>query len=123
MKEIKLEFVLKTSPVVLFSRISTQSGFAEWFADNVKVDGKIFTFFWGNSEQQAEVLTLVANESIRFRWLDMGPGYEFIFDIVQDELTGDVALVITDNIDDDDAEDAKNLWTSQVAKLKQAIGS
>ena len=123
MKEIKLEFILKTSPAVLFSRISNPSGLAEWFADNVKVDGKIFTFFWSDSNQQAEILMSVPDKYISFRWLDMDPGYEFSFDIVKDELTGDVSLIITDNVDDDDATDAKNLWSSQVAKLKQAIGS
>ena len=123
MKEIKLEFFLKTSPAVLFSRISTPSGLAEWFADNVKIEGKIFTFFWGTTEQQAEILSMVPNVLINFRWLDMDPGYEFGFNIIQDELTGDVALVVTDNIDEDDAEDTRNLWASQVAKLKHMIGS
>ena len=123
MKEIRLEFFLKTSPAVLFSRVSTPSGLAEWFSDNVKVNGKIFTFIWGDSEQQAEVLTMVPNDSISFRWLDMEPGSEFGFNIIQDELTGDVALVVIDNANDDDVEDTRNLWTSQVAKLKQMIGS
>jgi uncharacterized protein YndB with AHSA1/START domain len=123
MKEIRLEFFLKTSPAVLFSRVSTPSGLAEWFSDNVKVDGKIFTFIWGDSEQQAEVLTMAPNESISFRWLDMEPGSEFVFNIIQDELTGDVALVVIDHANDDDVEDTQNLWTSQVAKLKQMIGS
>ena len=123
MKEIRLEFFLKTSPAILFSRISTPSGLAEWFADNVKDDGKIFTFIWGNTEQQAEILTMIPNESISFRWLDMEPGYEFGFNIIKDELTGDVALVVTDNTDEDEAEDTRNLWYSQVAKLKQMIGS
>ncbi len=123
MKEIRLEFFLKTSPTVLFSRISTPSGLAEWFADNVKIEGKIFTFYWGTTEQSAQVLTMVSNVSISFRWLDMEPGYEFGFDIIQDELTGDVALIVTDNIDEDDAEDTRNLWISQIAKLKHMIGS
>jgi uncharacterized protein YndB with AHSA1/START domain len=123
MKEIKLEYFLKTSPSVLFSRISTPSGLAEWFADNVKVDGKIFTFIWGSTEQQAEILSIVPNVLINFRWLDMDPGCEFGFNIIQDELTGDVALVVTDNVDEDDAEDTRNLWSSQVAKLKHMIGS
>ena len=123
MKEIRLEFFLKTSPAVLFSRISTPSGLAEWFADNVKEERKIFTFFWGESEQKAIILAMIPNESISFRWLDMGPGYEFGFNILQDELTGDVALIVTDNIDDDDVEDTRNLWCSQVSKLKQMIGS
>ena len=123
MKEIRLEFFLNTSPAVLFSRISTPSGLAEWFADNVKVEGKIFTFIWGDTEQQATILTMVPNDSIRFRWMEMENGYEFGFNIMRDELTGDVALVVTDNADDDDVEDARNLWCSQVAKLKQMIGS
>ena len=123
MKEIRLEFFLKTSPAVLFSRISTPSGLAEWFADNVKIEGKIFTFYWGTTEQQAQVLSMIPNVAISFRWLDMEPGYEFGFNIIQDELTGDVALIVTDNIDDADAEDTSNLWISQVAKLKHMIGS
>ena len=123
MNEIRLEFFLKTSPAVLFSRISTPSGLAEWFADNVIESGKIFTFIWGSSEQKAVILTKTPNESITFRWLDMELGYEFGFKILKDELTGDVALIVTDNIDDDDVEDTQNLWNSQVLKLKQMIGS
>jgi uncharacterized protein YndB with AHSA1/START domain len=123
MKEIRLEFFLKTSPTVLFSRISTPSGLAEWFADSVKVEGKIFTFIWGKTEQSAEILTMIPNVSINFRWLDMESGYEFGFNIVQDELTGDVALIVTDSVDENEAEDTGNLWCSQVAKLKHMIGS
>ena len=123
MKEIQQEYLLKTSPPVLFSRISSASGLAEWFADNVIVEGGKYTFFWGNVEQQAEIVRIVPNESIRFRWVESGPTTEFEFCIVKDELTGDIALVISDNIDEDDEEDAKNLWDSQVSKLKQVIGS
>ncbi|MCX6228272.1 MAG: START-like domain-containing protein [Bacteroidia bacterium] len=123
MTELRLEFFLKTSPTVLFSRISTPSGMAEWFADNVKIDGKIFTFIWGTSEQQAEVLSMVPNVSISFRWLDQEPDSKFGFNIVQDELTGDVALIVIDHVDESDVEDTRNLWVSQVAKLKHMIGS
>ncbi len=123
MKEIRLEFFLKTSPAVLFSRISTPSGLAEWFADNVKVDGKIFTFVWGATEQQAQILAMIPNESIRFKWMDSEPFYEFSFNISKDELTGDVALIVIDNSEDDEVEDNSSLWCSQVAKLKQMIGS
>jgi uncharacterized protein YndB with AHSA1/START domain len=123
MQEIRLEFFLKTSPAVLFSRISNPSGLAEWFADNVEINGKVFTFYWGATEQKAEILTMIPNVSISFRWLDMEPGYEFEFQIIQDELTGDVALIVTDNVDEDDIEDTRNLWNSQIAKLKHMIGS
>lgn len=123
MKEIQQEYLLKTSPPVLFSRMSSASGLAEWFADNVTVEGKIFTFFWGDVQQHAEVVRIVQNESIRFRWFDSNDESEFEFRIMKDELTGDIALIITDNIEGEDEEDAKNLWDSQVSKLKQVIGS
>lgn len=123
MKEIQQEYLLKTSPPVLFSRMNSASGLAEWFADNVTVDGKIYTFFWGEVQQQAEVVRIIQNESIRFRWLDSDDGSEFEFRIMKDELTGDIALIITDTIDGEDEEDSKNLWDSQVLKLKQVIGS
>ena len=123
MKEIRLEFFLKTSTSVLFSRIGTPSGLAEWFADNVTEDGKIFTFNWGNIEQKAEIMAFIPNESISFRWLNMESDSEFGFNIIKDELTGDVALVISDHVYEDEVEDTKSLWTSQVAKLKQMIGS
>jgi uncharacterized protein YndB with AHSA1/START domain len=123
MREISLEFFLQTSPAVLFSRISTPSGLAEWFADNVKQEGKVFTFKWIDTEQQAEITTLIPNETISFRWLGMDSGKNFSFNIMKDELTGDVALVVTDNVDEDEVDDASNLWCSQVAKLKHIIGS
>ncbi len=123
MKEIQQEYLLKTSPPVLFTRISSASGLAEWFADNVEVDGGIYKFYWGDTFQEAEIVKLVPNESIRFRWLDSSFPGEFEFCIVIDDLTSDIALIITDNIDDDEEQDAKILWDHQVAKLKQVIGS
>jgi uncharacterized protein YndB with AHSA1/START domain len=123
MKEIQQEYLLKTSPPVLFSRISSASGLAEWFADNVIVEGGIYTFFWGSVEQKAKIVHITHNESIRFRWLDPNLDCEFEFCIMKDELTGDIALIVTDNIDEEDEADAINLWDSQVSKLKQVIGS
>jgi uncharacterized protein YndB with AHSA1/START domain len=123
MKEIQQEYLLKTSPPVLFSRISSASGLAEWFADNVIVEGGIYTFYWGDVAQQAEIVRIIPNESVRFRWIDTDDPVEFEFCIVKDDLTGDIALVISDNIEDDDELDAKILWDSQVSKLKQVIGS
>jgi hypothetical protein len=66
---------------------------------------------------------MVPNVSISFRWLDQEPDSKFGFNIVQDELTGDVALIVIDHVDESDVEDTRNLWVSQVAKLKHMIGS
>lgn len=121
-KKFQLEFTLNTSPKLLYSRLSTPSGLSEWFADNVQLDGKNFVFFWDNSEQVAKLLMKKANEYIRFQWIDEDSDTFFEFRITKDELTGDVALIISDFADEDEIEDATDLWESQVNDLRRAIG-
>jgi len=119
-----LEYTLNCSPKVLFSRLSTPEGLGEWFADNVNVDGDIFTFFWNNSESKARLSALKDNKLVRFEWLNLENEeenyFEFLINI--DELTGDLALIVSDYAEPDDKEDSMNLWNSQVADLKRLLG-
>ena len=54
-KRILLEYTINASPKVLFPRLSTPGGLAEWFADDVNVKGKIFNFIWDGVENLAEI--------------------------------------------------------------------
>ena len=63
------------------------------------------------------------NDMVRFRWTDCDDECYFEFRISRDELTGEVALVITDFIEEDEIDDARDLWDSQIAELKHALGS
>jgi len=122
--KIELEYTLNSSPKVLFNRLSTAGGLSEWFADDVHVKGKIYTFFWENTQQTAEMVWKKDNRYVRFKWCDEdeeGKCY-FEFKINIDELTGDVALIITDFAEEDERDDAIELWNTQVAKLKHIIG-
>lgn len=120
--KIQLEYVLNCSPKVLFNWLSTASGLTEWFADDVKVKGKIFTFIWEGSEQTAEMTLHKENKLVRFSWLDEDDSY-FEFRITQDELTGDVSLIIIDFAEEDEFEGTKSLWDTQIADLKHMLGS
>jgi len=120
-RKIELEYIFKTTPKVLFNRLSTPGGLAEWFANDVNLKGKVITFIWDNSEQKAEILQKKDLKYIRFRWLDDEEDY-FEFRLKQDELTGDLALIITDFADEGEQEDAIELWNCQIADLKHAIG-
>ena len=124
MSRIKFElaYTLNTSPKVLFNRLSTPSGIAEWFADNVNMKDSIYTFIWEGSEQKAELLQKKDLKYVRFRWLDEDDEEFFEFKIRQDELTGDVALIVTDFAMEDEKDDAVDLWDSQISELKHAIG-
>lgn len=122
--KFELEYMLNSSPKVLFSRLSTAEGLSEWFADDVTVDGDDYTFLWDEIEHKAQLIQLKDNKFVRFKWLDSDneeEGYfEFKLDI--DELTGDVALLITDFAEENEKEDAIYLWDTQITELKQVIG-
>ncbi len=124
--KIELEFTLNTSQNILFNRLSTPSGLSEWFADDVNLDGDTFTFIWDNSESQAQMVHKKDNKSIRFRWIDDGIPLDeeayFEFRISPDEITGGVALYVTEQLVDNDIEDAISLWNCQIAELKRILG-
>lgn len=121
--KFELEYTINSSPKVLYNRLSTPEGLAEWFADDVTLDGKTYTFYWEGTEQQAEVVVKKNNKYIRFRWInDEDDKTYFEFRITQDELTGDVSLLITDFAEEDEKDDAVDLWDTQIAELKHVIG-
>jgi uncharacterized protein YndB with AHSA1/START domain len=122
-KKFELEYTINSSPKVLFNRLSTPGGLAEWFADDVNLHRGIYTFIWEKSEQQAEVVQRKDNKYIRFRWIEEeDKDSYFEFRLNQDELTGDVSLMITDFAEDDETTDAVDLWDTQIAELKHVIG-
>ena len=120
----QIEFPIRSSLRILFNQISTPSGLSEWFADNVNLNGKKYTFFWDGDEQEAELLSKKNNQSIKFRWTDEPKDTFFELKIVIDDITQDISLIITDFAEDEeDEEEAKLLWNKQIEKLRQSIGS
>lgn len=119
-----LEYPLNSSPKVLYNRLSTPGGISEWFADDVTIKGDEFNFIWDGSENKALLVAKKDQKYVRFKWNDeeQEDAY-FEFRISIDELTGDLSLIITDFADDDEIEDAKNLWDSQIQELKRILGT
>lgn len=120
--KIQLEYIVNCSPKVLFNRLSTPSGLAEWFAEDVSISGREFTFKWKGSEEVAELIMQKENKMVRFSWVDEPDTY-FEFRITQDELTGDVSLIVTDFVDPDDREESIGMWNNNINELKHIIGA
>ena len=120
-----LEFPINSSVNILYKRLSNPSGLAEWFADDVIVKNKIFTFYWDGSNQEAKLLKLKTNQFIRFKWEDNDTKDDYFEFLIQiDEMTSDVSLIITDFAEDkQDQEEQTELWNKQITTLKRAIGS
>lgn len=122
--KFEVEFPIHASPHMLFQYFSQASSLDEWFADNVNSRGELYTFIWGDSEEQAKLIKYETEEFMRYQWLeDEGDDVYFEFKIQVDDLTQDVSLIITDFAEEDEIEDAKLFWENQISELKQTIGA
>lgn len=122
-EKFHLEYNFKTSPNILFKRLSTASGLNEWFAEEVEVNQKTFTFGWNGTFQKAIMTHKKKLKYVRFHWLeDQDPKTYFEFKINRHELTKEVALIITDFAKEIEIEDQKSLWNAQIKKLKRNLG-
>lgn len=122
-KRIDLEYIFSSSVTILFSRLSSAPGLAEWFSDDVKHDGNIFTFVWDGIGEEAELVDMKKNSYVRFKWLDADDEEEFFeFSLHVEPLTEEVALIITDFVDADEERDAIELWNKQVEMLHRTVG-
>ncbi len=121
----ELEFPIRTSTKVLYNMLSTPSGLSEWFADDVNIRGDVYTFLWDGSEEKATLLTKKNNEYIKFRWLDDEEDSKYYFEmrIQIDPLTKDVAVLVTDHAEEDEVDEAKDLWDSQLNELAHVLGA
>jgi len=119
----EVEFVIQSSPQLLYQYISTPSGLSEWFADNVNSRGEMFNFIWDGSEEQAKLLKRKSDEFVKFTWVAEEDDSFFELRIIVDEITKDVSLFITDFADEDEVDKSKMLWENQVSSLKQVLGS
>ena len=121
--KFEIEFVIQSSPQMLYQYLATPSGLSEWFADNVNSRGEKFTFIWDGAEEEAKLLKRKSDEFVRFAWDEAEDDSFFEMKIIVDEITKDVSLCITDFAEDDEIEESKMLWTNQVSDLKQVLGS
>ncbi len=122
-QKFQKEFEMHCSPRILFNYLSTPSGLSEWFADDVKVNDGLYTFKWTGTESKAKLVHKRDNQMVRFKWVDDTEEGFFEFEILTDDITSDVALLITDFSTPEDQEETVRLWETQIHNLKQIIGS
>lgn len=120
--ELRLEYFINSSPRILFPFIQEPNALAQWFADDVNYKDGVYEFIWEDEVNRAKLATVKENKSVRFKWLDDTP-YYFEIEIVQDELTNDVALHVTDYVKPDNLEDRKKIWNNSIEYLQSVIGA
>jgi len=117
-----LEYEIKSSPKILFSFLHEPNALAQWFADDVNFKDGIYEFSWDGELHVAKLISLRENKLVKYKWMDDEP-YHFEMEIVQDELTNDVALAITDFSWEETLDDRKLIWDNQIEYLQSVIGA
>jgi len=120
--KFQLEYIINSSPRILYPFLLEPNALAQWFADEVKVKDGNYEFIWDDEVHKAKLVGVKENKSLRYKWTEDEP-YFFELEIVQDELTNDVALTITDFAKEDNLDDRKKIWDNSIEYLQSAIGA
>lgn len=125
-EKFHIEFVMgNVSQNSLWRMISNVDGLSEWFADEVTIDeeNNKYIFTWSKSEETATVIGSKPLSCIRFHWdEDVNDDSYFEFALHKLELSGGMALEITDFALPEDKGDAITLWESQIDLMKRRLG-
>ena len=119
----QFEFPLRSSPKILFGFLSTADGLEEWFADKVTIKDGNYIFHWDGEERKAKIIAKKDNQFIKFNWINEDQDTYLEFNIVTDELTNDVSLMITDFCLESEKKETQQLWSSQIHDLMHISGS
>ena len=120
--KIELEYIINSSPRILYPYLVEPNELAQWFADDVTFHDGVYEFIWGNESYRARLATSKENKYAKFKWIDDEPHY-FEMEIIQDELTNDVALSIIDYAKDENVEDRTKIWDNSISYLQSVIGA
>ncbi len=119
----EVEVMIKTSAKILFPRLSTPDGLAEWFCDDVDISNDNFVFNWGGSEEIAKILNKKNEQFIKFQWEeDADSDYFFEFRLEPQAMTGEILFRVTDFASEDEVQESRELWEQQISDLKSNIG-
>jgi len=122
--KIELEYLIRTSDTILYNCMSTPSGLEEWFAPEVNIRGDVYTFIWEGEERKATLVSKKKEQFVKFQWVDETDSDANFFEmrIKIDDMTGELAMLVTDFAEDGEEEDQRMLWDEAVEELKRHIG-
>ena len=117
-----MEFLFRASPTILYRFLTDPACLIRWFCDGVDKEGDIFSFNWEGEIEVAELIDDIEEERLRFRWQDGEEEEYFEFRMYKSDVTDETVMEITDFCDDDEVDDQKELWASQMEALRKETG-
>ncbi len=123
-EKILLEYDFKkVSPSLLWKYISSAVDLAEWFAERVENNGKLYTFYWNKYPQTAQLVGSRVGVFVRFHWTENADDKTFFeMRITTSELTGATMLSVTDFAVPGEEDDQRELWDNEIERLQRKLG-
>ena len=121
---LELEYLVRSSPKILFKFLSNPDSLQEWFADKVDEWENVYSFSWnGEKPDKAEVVDKEQDKFVRYHWLHSEKNEYFEFRIEKTEISNQTILLIKDFAEKNEIRDQSQLWQYQVKDLFHRLGS
>ena len=122
------DYQINASKKIVFNYLSTASGLAEWFADDVNInEDKNYIFHFDNEDHYARLVSLRTNMHVKFEFYDpSNPNEEdhayIEFKLDENELTQTLFIKVIEYSDVYDNEESAAIWEGLINQLKDIIG-
>jgi len=118
------EFEFRASRKMLFPYVSSASGLAQWFADDVNInEDKDYIFIWDGEKNKARMASHRVNSLVKFVFDEEDDDPNYVeFKLEENEMTQSTYLRITDYSEMEDIEELEDLWESMIHTLKEIVG-
>ncbi|THH41972.1 START-like domain-containing protein [Neolewinella litorea] len=117
------EFIFRASPNIVYQFLTDPACLTRWFCDEVDINDSTYTFVWSGSPEAAELIEDSEADMVRFAWEDADDEDEYLeFNITKSPVTGETIVYVTDFADDDEVEDQKALWETQLTRMRAEMG-
>jgi len=121
--KISCDFTIKSSPTILFNFLIQPDQLAQWFAEKVDANEKVYTFSWNGYEEKARLRDAEENVFVRYEIEGYESGEYLEFRIQMSEISNDLMLIVTDFTDSGSEKDQILYWTTQIEILQNIIGA
>ena len=117
------EFICRASPNMVYQFLTEPARITRWFCDEVDIMDQTYTFVWDGAAEVAELIEDKEGDLVRFAWEDADDEDEYLeFNIDKSPVTGETIVHVTDFADDDEVDDQRKLWETQLNRMKAEMG-
>ena len=124
MKRVKIdmEFILRASPAIVYTFLTTPACLVRWFCDEVDIQDDVYTFTWQGADEIAEMIDDIEDERVRFAWEDADDDEFLEFRMYKSDVTNETVLEITEFCDEGEEESQQDYWSNLIQILRKETG-